>query len=103
VGTVIDHATIYGNGRDITSWEAAQGGDIYIDRRDTVLSSGGLSISNSRIANSEWAQQGEGARFQYRYVDRQLTDQPLLPWPMEGRIQDELGLSVGTLVTNHLP
>ena len=98
VGTVIDHATFYGNGSDITSWEAAQGGNIYIDRRDTVLNNGGLSISNSRIANSTWAQQGEGARFQYRYVDRQLTDQPLLPWPMEGRAAAEIGLSVDTLV-----
>ena len=103
VGTVIDHATIYGNGSDITSWEAAQGGEIYIDRRNTVLNNGGLSISNSRIAHSEWAEQGEGARFQYRYVDRQLTDQPLLPWPMERRIKAELGLSAENIIKQYRP
>ena len=103
VGAVIDHATIYGNGSDITGWEAAQGGDIYIDRRDEVLTNGGLTVTNSRIANSPWASQGEGARFQYRYVDRQLTGQPLLPWPMEGRIKDELELSVNELIGRYRP
>ncbi len=103
VGTVIDHATLYGNGRDITSWEAAQGGDIYIDRRDTVLSNGGLSVTNSRIANSPWAEQGEGARFEHRYVDRQLTTQPLLPWPMEGRVKEEIGVSVEELIGRYRP
>ncbi|MFN8464136.1 MAG: DNRLRE domain-containing protein [Caldilineaceae bacterium] len=100
VGAVIDHATIYGNGSDITGWESVQGGDIYIDRRDQVLSNGGLTVTNSRIANSQWANQGEGARFQYRYVDRQLTNQPLLPWPMEARAQSEVGVSVNTLVSS---
>jgi hypothetical protein len=33
----------------------------------------------------------------FRYVDRRLTDQPLLPWPMEERIQRELGLSVNAV------
>ncbi|MFN8469836.1 MAG: right-handed parallel beta-helix repeat-containing protein [Caldilineaceae bacterium] len=101
VGAVIDHATIYGNGSDITGWESVQGGDIYIDRRDELLGNGGLTVTNSRIANSGWANQGEGARFQYRYVERQLTDQPLLPWPMESRIKSELGLSVGKLIDQY--
>ncbi len=38
--------------------------------------------------------QGEGARLTHRYVDGVLTDQPLWPWPMEERIQREMGLSV---------
>jgi hypothetical protein len=58
-----------------------------------------VAITNSRIANSEWANQGEGARFQYRYVNRQLTNEPLLPWPMEDRIKAELGVSVNNIVT----
>jgi hypothetical protein len=101
MGTVIDHATIYGNGGDLQYWEAAQGGDIYIDRRDQLLANGGLTITNSRIANSQWANQGEGARFQYRYVNRQLTNQPLLPWPMENRIEDELGLDITHLIDQY--
>jgi hypothetical protein len=101
VGTVIDHATIYGNGGDLPSWESAQGGDIFVDRRDTVLSGGGLAVTNSRIANSEWVSQGKGARFQYRYMDRRLTNQHLLPWPMEKRIGTELGISVTKLVEKY--
>ena len=101
VGTIIDHATIYGNGGDLAGWEAEQGGDIYIDRRDDVLSKGGLTITNSRIANSEWAKQGQGARFDYRYIDRRLTNRPLLPWPMERRVQQELGISVGEIIEEY--
>ena len=90
VNTIVDHATIHDNGGDIEDWEAEQGGDIYIDRGD-------VAVTNSRIANSQWANQGEGARFQYRYVDRQLTDQPLWPWPMEDRIHNEIGVSVNEI------
>lgn len=32
-----------------------------------------------------------------RYVDRTLTGEPLWPWPMEARIQSELGVSVTAL------
>jgi hypothetical protein len=41
-------------------------------------------------------QDGEdiGANVIYRYIDGQLTDEPLWPWPMEERICDELGISV---------
>lgn len=35
-----------------------------------------------------------GAEVLYRYVDGVLTTDPLWPWPMEGRIQDELGISL---------
>jgi hypothetical protein len=80
VRTVIDHATIYNNG----------GGNLLLDGSD-------VTITNSRIAGTQYASQGEGARFQYRYVDRQLTNQPLLPWPMEGRARAELGVSVEAL------
>lgn len=37
---------------------------------------------------------GEGARLTHRYVDGVSTDEPLWPWPMEDRIQAELGISV---------
>jgi hypothetical protein len=42
---------------------------------------------------------GEGARLTNRYVDGVLTDQPLWPWPMEDRIQAELGFSVTDFMT----
>lgn len=45
------------------------------------------------------AMNGEGARLTHRYVDGILTDQPLWPWPMEERIQAEMGLSVTDLIT----
>lgn len=35
-----------------------------------------------------------GADVLYRYVDGQLTDEPLWPWAMEDRIMSELGVSV---------
>jgi hypothetical protein len=94
--------TLYDNGADVPAWEGQQGGNIYIDRRDELLGSGALRVTNSRIANSEWANQGEGARLQHRYVNRQLTNQPLLPWPMEGRIRKELGVSVGAIVEEYV-
>jgi hypothetical protein len=84
VRTTIDHATIYAN----------DGGNALLDGSD-------MAITNSRIAGSQYAAQGDGARLQYRYVDRQLTDVPLLPWPMEARIRAELGVSVGEIVTRY--
>jgi hypothetical protein len=90
VGTVVDHATLYDNGAQLADWEKTLGGNIFLDDSD-------VTVTNSRIANSQWEAQGEGARFQYRYVNRQLTDQPLWPWPMEDRIRNELGVSVNEL------
>ena len=43
---------------------------------------------------------GEGARLTHRYVDGVLTNVPLWPWPMEERIQDELGFSLTEMITN---
>ena len=36
-------------------------------------------------------------RLNWRYVNRTLTDAPLLPWPMESRVLAELGISVGAI------
>jgi hypothetical protein len=43
--------------------------------------------------------EGEGARLTHRYKDGVLTDIPLWPWPMEERIQNELGISVTEMIT----
>jgi hypothetical protein len=93
-GTVVDHATLYGNGAYLLDWEKAYGGQIMLDGSE-------VTITNSRIADSEWAAQGEGARLTHRYVDGELTRTPLLPWPMEGRIRAEVGVSVGEIVRRY--
>jgi hypothetical protein len=41
-----------------------------------------------------------GARLAHRYIDGVLTNEPLWPWPMEARIQAELGISVTNLITD---
>ena len=48
----------------------------------------------------ETTMQGEGARLTHRYIDGELTNEPLWPWPMEDRIQSELGISVTDLMTD---
>ena len=62
------------------------------------------SIDDSFIENiyngSGTTMNGEGARLTHRYVDGELTNEPLWPWPMESRIQAELGISVTDLMTN---
>jgi hypothetical protein len=54
-------------------------------------------ISNSFIEGTTY--QGEGARLTHRYVNGVLTNQPLWPWPMESRIQAELGIAVTQTMT----
>jgi hypothetical protein len=94
VRTVLDHLTLFGNGAYVLHWESKLGGQIYLDGSD-------VTVTNSRIEGSPWANQGEGARLQYRYVDRVLTDTPLLPWPMEGRARAELGVSVEKIIEQY--
>jgi hypothetical protein len=56
------------------------------------------------------SQTGGGARLRHRYVNGVLMDgsngqpaQQLWPWPMESRIQAELGVSVTTLLAGIVP
>lgn len=80
--SVLDHATIVGN-------NAYPGQPSERDVQGVYL---GFTITNSKIPGF---QEGEGARFVYRYVDGVLTNQPLWPWPMEGRGQAEMdGFSI---------
>lgn len=51
-----------------------------------------VEVLNSRVEGTEHT--GEGARLTHRYVDGELTEKPLWPWPMEERIQQEMGFSV---------
>jgi hypothetical protein len=91
-GNILDHATLIGNGRGVVDWEASQGGNILLRM------SGLVGPTNSKIANSTWANQGVGARLTHRYQNGVLTNTPLLPWPMESRIQNELGISVNQVI-----
>lgn len=89
----IDHVTLLNNGLDNpASW-------------------GGIGQELRPEENYLWDQraefwvegteeQGIGARLDNRYVNGELSDTPLWPWPMEERIQRELGLSPTTLVTS---
>jgi hypothetical protein len=120
----IEGAEAYDNlFRDIFSWGNGgegivytRGGEAYAVDHATIIGNLGIgrtqgpnpnlgpnseskftSITNSYIEGTEY--QGEGARLTHRYVDGVLTDEPLWPWPMEDRIQAELGISVTDIVT----
>jgi hypothetical protein len=105
-------ATIINNGIDNPDgpWPGQYGG-IDTDVLQSALDKF-AKVENSYIEKIfvEWAgypsgernmtsMNGEGARLTHRYVDGVLTDIPLWPWPMEGRIQNELGISVTDMMT----
>jgi hypothetical protein len=103
----VDHATYYGNGVDNPEgpWPGKYGGentDVLQEGLDQLT-----AVSNSYIENIfvDWpnypdgernlnSMNGEGARLMTRYVDGELTTEPLWPWPMDDRIQAELGFAV---------
>jgi hypothetical protein len=78
-GNVLERARLVGNGEGAAGWESAQGGQIYNGLGVQVLP--GAPVLGAR------------------YVNRTLTTQPLLPWPMEARIQAELGISATAIWT----
>ena len=109
----VNRATIINNGIDnpIGPWPGQWGG-IDTDTLQEELSRFD-SVSNSYIGKIfvDWpgypnnernmtSMNGEGARLTHRYMDGVLTDEPLWPWPMEERIQAELGISVTDMMTN---
>lgn len=93
VNTTLDHATLSGNAAGTEFWERSQGGNILIG------TTGVQTITNSNIQNSSLPV-GEGARLQNRYENRVLTNTPLLPWPMYGRILSELNVDVNQLIVS---
>lgn len=46
--------------------------------------------SNVDDVASIWEDAGDGAQVCHRYEDREVTDEPLWPWPMDQRISDAL-------------
>jgi Chondroitinase B len=92
---IVDHLTLFRNGLDNPS----QWGGIGAEIRSEELSLWSAFTNNWVEGGDE---SGEGARLTHRYVDGRLTDEPLWPWPMEQRVQTELGLSPTALVTGLL-
>ena len=90
--TLLDHATLYGNGSEAPSGDGGKGAQL--------VKSAGVTMTNSRVGNSVQSADS-GARLTYRYVNRILTDEPLLPWPMESRGSDELGVSITAIIEQH--
>jgi hypothetical protein len=101
---VIRRATINNNGLD-NPW---QYGGVETDVLKSELDR--FIVEDSNIANIfiNWSpngernlisMSGEGARLINRYINGVLTDEPLWPWPMEERIQAELGYSVTDIFT----
>lgn len=108
----INRATFFNNGLDnpCGGWPCLFGG-INTDATQADLDHFS-SITDSKIENIfiDWptypsgtrnmtSMNGEGARLTNRYIDGVLTNQPLWPWPMEDRIQNELGFSVTQMMT----
>ena len=95
----IIRATVFNNGQD----NPEHWGGIHTDALQDDLNKFN-SVENSFIQNvytgsGKFTVNGEGARLTHRYVDGNLTNQPLWPWPMEDRIQAELGVSVTDMMT----
>ena len=97
----INRATIFNNGLNNPN---AHWGGMGAGAKESELANF-TSITNSSIENiydgsTFTSQSGEGARLTHRYVDGVLTNEPLWPWPMEERIQAELGYSVTEIMTD---
>ena len=90
--TVLDHGTFYGNGSAAPSGDGGIGAQIKL--------STGVTITNSLVGATTQSADS-GARLQYRYVNRVLTNEPLLPWPMESRGSDELGVSITAIMQQY--
>lgn len=92
---VADHVTLLNNGLDNPlGW-----GGVGTELRSEELH---LWDQLSELWVEGREETGAGARLTHRYVDGKLTNLPLWPWPMEARLQSELGLSPTTLVISIL-
>ena len=103
----VNRATIITSGLD----NKVQFGGINTDAIQSELTDRFDAVENSQIENifinynsdgtrNMTSMTGEGARLTHRYIDGTLTTQSLWPWPMEDRIQAELGISVTDMMTN---
>ena len=82
-GNVLERAALLRNGAGaVPGWETAQGGQIYNGL--------GVAVTPGRPVLDR------------RYVGRVLTSDPLWPWPMEGRAQAEMGISITALAGRYV-
>jgi hypothetical protein len=93
--SIIDHATILGNGLDAPFTDGGVGSDVVLSQIQE------FTVTNSKIEGTSY--NGSGARLTNRYVGGVLTTTPLWPWPMEGRIITELGFSVTNTILPMIP
>jgi hypothetical protein len=96
----IDHATIKGNGVDNPDRFGGLGVDVDQDELSKFVSIQNSFMETIYTGSGTITMTGEGARLTHRYVDGVLTNSPLWPWPMEDRIQAELGISVTEWMTS---
>jgi len=89
-GNVFDRFTLVGNGSDTASVDGGKGAQVQPAMRP-YLTNSCISPTPSGFA------QGAGADVRYVYKDGVKTSTPLLPWPMEQRGRDELGISITAL------
>lgn len=108
----VHHATIVNNGLDNPDgpWPGRFGGkntDVLQAELNWFTSAEDNYLENVFVswpgypsgARNLSPQKGAGARLDNRYVDGVLTNEPLWPWPMEDRIQAELGLGITEIMT----
>jgi hypothetical protein len=106
----VNRATVLANGQ----YNLDKEGGVGVDAQQEELSLF-TSVENSYIEDvwlggsldNRTTMNGEGARLTHRYINGVLMDgsngqpaKPLWPWPMEGRIQSELGISVTETMTD---
>ena len=114
-GNQLNRLTLVGNGIDQPCQvePSCPGGGLNTDILSEDMNSQGVSSSSNNCIGNIFngmngngtqnftSQDGAGARLKYRYVNGVYMDgnngqpaQELWPWPMEARIQQELGLSI---------
>jgi hypothetical protein len=97
---VFDRVTAWDNGEDLADWELPPRNPLGPNASNN--SDGGAAITNSKIAGLTGPEyNGAGADMRWRYVDRVQTSTPVMPWPMQGRIMDELGVNVEAIWTQY--
>lgn len=89
-------ATISNNGLDNPSHFGGTGAEVHGNEIDV------FEVENVKVEGAN-QYNGTGALIQNRYVNGFLTTAPLWPWPMEDRVQDELGLSVNAIAYQIIP
>lgn len=98
----INRATIFNNGLNNSDFFGGDGTDSVQADLERYGSVNNSYIETIYTGSGYTSMEGEGARLTHRYINGVLTEKPLWPWPMEDRIQSELGYSVTDLISGIL-